>query len=144
MSSTPEFLIVYGTLQSAFMNPYAQLLHKRSRYVAPGMFTGSLYDLGDYPGAIYLPNSATYVHGSVYDIGQHRERILAELDYYEGVRSAFEQPTEYIRTTIPVQCDREFITCWVYLYNLPVNEQALIPTGDYLAYQQRKSHNRKE
>lgn len=137
MPSTPEFLIVYGTLQSAFTNSYAQLLHQRSRYVGPGKFTGLLYDLGDYPGAIYLANALTYVHGSVYDISWQSERILAELDDYEGIGSTFEQPTEYVRSTIPVWCGHELINCWVYIYNFSTDGHPLIPTGDYLAYRQR-------
>ncbi|GAB3501535.1 gamma-glutamylcyclotransferase [Spirosoma knui] len=143
MSITPEYLLVYGTLRPAFVNPFADYLRQNSQYVGEGIFRGSLYNLGDYPGAVYQPDSPTVVYGSIYDIRQHYQSILARLDEYEGVGNAFEQPNEYIRTVIPVQSrDRDqVLNCWVYLYNLPADHCPRITSGDYVLYTQTTTAN---
>ncbi|WP_080059714.1 gamma-glutamylcyclotransferase family protein [Spirosoma aerolatum] len=134
MTSTPEFLIVYGTLRSPFDNHFAQYLRQRGRYIGEGKFRGQAFDMGSYPGAIYDEASQGYVHGTVFNIGHQKESILTYLDYYEGVGDDFEQPTEFIRAVIPVEVNNALIDCWIYLYNLPTTEKPLIVSGDYAQY----------
>jgi gamma-glutamylcyclotransferase (GGCT)/AIG2-like uncharacterized protein YtfP len=83
---------------------------------------------------MYHPVSDTTVIGSVYDIGRHKQDVLAFLDDYEGVGNLFEQPNEYIRQIIPVHYRNRRIDCWVYLYNRPINGNLVIPSGDYVRY----------
>jgi gamma-glutamylcyclotransferase (GGCT)/AIG2-like uncharacterized protein YtfP len=134
MSITPEHLAVYGTLRPSCHNPYALFLRQHSHYIGEGVFPGLLINLGNYPGAIYQSDAQTVVHSSVYNIHQHRQQILSYLDEYEGIGEGFSQPTEYIRARIPVHVGTESFLCWVYLYNWSINEQALIPSGNYSAY----------
>ncbi|RYF47329.1 MAG: gamma-glutamylcyclotransferase, partial [Cytophagaceae bacterium] len=89
------------------------------------------FDMGSYPGAVYQADSATHVHGSVFDISNQKEAILTYLDYYEGVGDQFEQPTEYIRAIVPVQFNGDTTDCWIYLYNLQTDDKPLIDSGDY-------------
>jgi gamma-glutamylcyclotransferase (GGCT)/AIG2-like uncharacterized protein YtfP len=61
-----NYLFVYGTLLSGFDNPYSQLLHQKARLVGSGFFGGTLYDLGQYPTAIYDQNTDSLVHGEIW------------------------------------------------------------------------------
>ncbi len=131
MNTTSDYLFVYGTLRPGFDNAFAQYLRQRSRYVGEGSFPGLLYDLGNYPGAVYQDDSATLVVGSIYDISKNRDAILTYLDYYEGVGPEFEAPTEYIRTIIPVISNDNTFASWIYIYNHPTNGKPLILSGDY-------------
>lgn len=131
MINDSRYLIVYGTLQPFFTNPHAQFLREHGRYVGKAHFTGLLFDLGDYPGAIYQPNSLTCVSGALYDIGNDKQVILTYLDNYEGIGPEFDQPTEYIRRLIPIRCLSKIIDCWIYLYNYPTIGKPVIASGDY-------------
>ena len=139
MTNNPDYLLVYGTLRPLFDNPFAQFLRQHSQYVGDAVFPGLLLDLArpgtpGYPGAIYQPDSVTNVVGTVYDIGPHKQLILAYLDDYEGVGEAFDQPNEYIRVVIPVRCRDTVIDCWVYLYNELTDGWLIILSGDYVRY----------
>ena len=134
MAASPDYLVVYGTLRPGFSNEYAQFLRQYSRYVGECSFPGLLYDLGNYPGAVYQKESAMCVLGSLYDISLNQQRILNRLDEYEGIDPGAEQPAEYYRTVIPVLCTGETLDCWVYLCNLSTTGKRLITSGDYLQY----------
>ncbi|GAB3892597.1 gamma-glutamylcyclotransferase family protein [Spirosoma agri] len=131
MSNSSNFLFVYGTLRPTFDNAFSQYLRQRAFYTGEGSFPGTLLDLGSYPGAVYQKNSPTVVWGTVYDIRKNSETVLTYLDYYEGVGSEFESPTEYVRIIVPVRCRGTIIDCWVYIYNYPSDDKAIIQSGDY-------------
>ena len=131
MSNSSNFLFVYGTLRPNFDNAFSQYLRQRAYYTGEGSFPGLLLDLGSYPGAGYQKNSSTAVWGTVYDIRKNSETVLTYLDYYEGVGSEFESPTEYVRSIIPIRCRGTIIDCWVYIYNYPADDKAIIQSGDY-------------
>ena len=136
MSDSPDFLLVYGTLRPPFDNQFALYLRNRSRCLGEGTFTGHVFDIGSYPGAIYNEVADTLVCGTVYDIGNQKETTLTYLDYFEGVGGDFENPTEFIRAIVPVYVDNQTVDCWVYLYNLAVTEKTLIEGGDYALHKQ--------
>lgn len=138
MPDAPEYLFVYGTLRPTFNNPFAGHLRRLGLYIGEGTFPGRLYDLGSYPGAVYLDNHTSYVLGAVYDISAHQHAVLTFLDEYEGIGDDLTQPDEYVRAVIPVHCHGRLLHCWVYLYNLdPVNE-IVIKSGDYERYSRHK------
>ena len=134
MSANPDYLIVYGTLRPAFDNDFAKYLRQRATCVGNGTFAGLLIDLGSYPGAVYKASSPTSVCGTVYHMSTNKETILTYLDFYEGVGVEFEQPTEYIRTVVPVLADGTMIDCWVYVYNQQTDQKPLILSGDYVQH----------
>ena len=101
------------------------------RCVGEGSFAGQAFDMGSYPGAVYQENSDTRVYGTVFNISNQKAAILTYLDYYEGVGDQFEQPTEYVRSIVPVQFNDTQTDCWIYLYNLPTDDKPLIESGDY-------------
>ena len=134
MTDDPNYLIVYGTLRPDFTNLFADFLRQHSRYVGDAAFSGLLFDLGAYPGATYEPDGPTQVQGSVYDIADQKQMILAYLDDYEGVGEAFDEPNEYMRTVIPVRFNDALINCWVYLYNHTTDGKPVIQSGDYVCH----------
>ncbi|GAB4015695.1 gamma-glutamylcyclotransferase family protein [Spirosoma koreense] len=133
-----DHLFVYGTLRPPFENAFAQYLHRHSQYVGEGRFSGQLYDLGNYPGAIYQPEAYTSVVGTIYAIHQHKWSLLAYLDEYEGIGPQFPQPTEYLRFILPIDWNGQEVSCWTYLYNLEITGRCLIESGDYVNYTGRQ------
>ena len=129
-----DYLFVYGTLRPYFENSYAHYLRQHSHYVGEATFPGQLFDMGNYPGAIYQSGSSEIVLGTIYDIGQYKQSLLSHLDDYEGVSEKFKQPTEYTRSVIPVTFNKTIIFCWTYIYNLPTADKVIISSGDYEQY----------
>ena len=130
MNEVSHYLFVYGTLLDD-SNPYGAFLKDNSRFCQEGRFRGALYNIGNYPGAVFLPASETFVHGSIFLIDDPKT-ILKELDDYEGFGEDFAEPNEFIRELIEVETENSAIHCWVYLYNQPVDGFPVIESGRYL------------
>ncbi|OJV21301.1 MAG: hypothetical protein BGO21_10565 [Dyadobacter sp. 50-39] len=124
-------LFTYGTLMQGFDNPYARKLRLSSNYIGKGCFNGKLFRVEWYPGAHYVPDAPTYVHGEIYQL--HSLEILNELDEYEDVMED-EAAGLYVRKVVPVRCGQEVVMdCWAYLYNRPVSDLPLIADGYFKA-----------
>jgi gamma-glutamylcyclotransferase (GGCT)/AIG2-like uncharacterized protein YtfP len=138
----PTHLFVYGTLRAAFSNAPAMHLRQHSRYIGEGVINGQLYDVGSYPGALYLPDESTLIHGSVYVLfPDSLVDLLRLLDEYEGVQAvpSKSESDEYIRRIVPVTCASQLINCWIYLYNRPVDSLRQIDSGDYIQYRTKQT-----
>lgn len=124
-----------------FENPYAEKLRSSAEYMGKGYFSGQLYRIEWYPGAIYDPASSTRVHGEIYCL--RSLDVLAELDEYEEVLED-EAASLYVRRVVPVRCGPEVvrdsqgsarngqqavIDCWAYLYNKSVGDLPFIEDG---------------
>ena len=131
-----ELLFVYGTLLTAD-NEYGLFLENNCRFYKQGKFKGRLYDIGHYPGAITDNTSCTYVYGSIYEI-INADEVFKILDEYEGIADNEPLPHEYIRQKIKIETNDDFIICWTYLYNWPVNHFKEIVSGDYLQHSRDK------
>lgn len=129
MNIQTDYLFVYGTLMQGFSNPFAEKLHESASFEGYGHFTGLLYNVSWYPGAVYAAESAGKVYGEVYRIKNAPELIPA-LDEYEDVLPD-EAESLYIRRTIPVYTDQGPIYCQTYLYNQPVASLQLIVGGNF-------------
>jgi len=127
-----SYLFVYGTLLSEG-NEFAAFLMENSTLHGPGKFKGGLYDIGEYPGAIFQPSSEYDVHGQVFLMNQP-EMILRRLDDYEGFGEDQPEPNEFIRTLIEIETKDKPVNCWAYLYQLPTDGLWHIRSGNYLEY----------
>jgi len=132
MEEIPAYLFVYGTLLND-QNEFGAYLKHNCRFFKNGRFKGKLYDIGKYPGAVFEPAIGTFVHGAVFIINRPTE-ILKVLDDYEGFGTGYPQPNEYLRELVDIETGGEYIKCWVYLYNWPVNNAAQIPLGNYVVF----------
>ena len=129
--ATNNYLFVYGTLLDD-KNKFGGYLKNKCSFYAEGKFSGRLYDVADYPGAI-LADHAGYVRGKIFMI-RDTGAVLQLLDDYEGFGPGQEQPNLFVRRMIEVETDIEKINCWCYLYNVDVNGLKLITSGDYREY----------
>ncbi|MCD8740142.1 gamma-glutamylcyclotransferase [Mucilaginibacter roseus] len=136
MTDKPNLLFVYGTLLIKH-NEFAAYLQKHCTFISKGRIAGTLYDIGEYPGAV-IDNSGGYVYGSVYSIDKPDE-ILPVLDDYEGLSPNDPQPQEYLRLLSPIETDEALLSCWMYVYNWPVDRLKIIDGGNYLTYKSDSS-----
>lgn len=126
------YLFVYGTLRRGHLQ--ARRVLGDARFVAPGSISGTLYDLGKYPGVRRTASRDGRVAGEVYElIGFDVDRRLAGIDRYEG--------PEFRRSRVVVQLrDGRRHRAWAYvLADAPPSGAREIRTG---AYRKRKRASR--
>ena len=119
-----RYLFVYGTLRSAFRNPYARLLAQQAVLVGTAHLPGRLYRLGKYPGLLAPGTSKDWVAGELYRLPTAFSALLWMLDQYEG-------PTFERVLAVAHRGGRSPVKTWVYLYRQRVSEAQRIVSGDY-------------
>jgi len=125
-------LFIYGSLLQTD-NEFGGYLKQNSKLYKQGKFKGKLYDIGEYPGAIFYPNGDYYVNGSIVQIDNPIE-TLKHIDNYEGFGDDQLQPNLFIRELLKIETKSGTEECWVYLYNYPTTQLRQIASGDYLSY----------
>ena len=134
-------LFVYGTLLSNIPSSMAKFLRRRATLVGPATVTGTLYDLGMYPGFQATGNGE--VHGELHQLDAERqEETLTMLDAYEGVTGEAED--EYVRTEVDCRlANGDVITAQTYVSRTIPTTAAPIATGNYqLFYTDNTEHQR--
>jgi gamma-glutamylcyclotransferase (GGCT)/AIG2-like uncharacterized protein YtfP len=133
--SMTQYLFVYGTLRSEFPHPLARRLKAQAKLIGKGSTPGMLYDFGWYPGAKFDPNARTDVIGEVFSI-ENAERLLAELDHYEG---AAEPGNAFHRVPVKVRLDRGgAVDAWSYEMGDSKARRRPIESGDFIHYRRLK------
>lgn len=122
------FIFVYGTLRRGCVSAMS-IRFPRSKFVADAKVSGSLYDLGAYPG-LRLDESNSLVVGEVYEVD---DKLLNELD-------KFEASSHYRRKEVEVSLGDHSRVCWIYepepeFYSL----HTLITSGDWIEYAKTKT-----
>lgn len=126
-----EHLFVYGTLRSGFPHPLSRRLQTKARLIGKASALGVLYDFGWYPGAIFDAAARSRVIGEVFLL-KNAERLLAELDHYEGTA---EPSNPFRRVSIEVLFERGgTIDAWSYAMVDPPQRRRAIPSGDYVLH----------
>jgi gamma-glutamylcyclotransferase (GGCT)/AIG2-like uncharacterized protein YtfP len=120
---TKHLVFVYGTLRSGNASAMS-VRFPEAKLVAAATVSGSLYDLGPYPGLL-LGESNALVVGEVYEVD---DETLNELD-------EFEAPSFYRRKGVEISVGSDSRTGWTYepdpeSYSLGT----LIPSGDWIEY----------
>ncbi len=128
-----DLLFVYGTLMNNIQSNIAGYLHQNSDFVGEGSLQGRLYDLGNYPGAIYDMQADSCVYGHMFRIFDP-ENMLKRLDFYEGISLLQPDKNEYRRELVPVEVNKKPVHCWAYLYNFSTESLEEITEGNYLIY----------
>lgn len=133
-----EFLFIYGSLLNDLQHPLHRLLDEQALYLGRARVTGSLYDLGEYPGLIISPEASTRVWGEVYRF-RNPHPLLDELDVYEAYRPGKMRSGEYRRRRVVARLMRGGgrVRAWVYVYQGPIHGRTPIRGGDYLRYLSR-------
>jgi gamma-glutamylcyclotransferase (GGCT)/AIG2-like uncharacterized protein YtfP len=124
---TKHLVFVYGTLRRGGAGAMS-IRFPDSKFIAEAKVTGSLYDLGAYPGLL-LNESSSPVIGEVYEVD---DELLTKLD-------EFEASSHYLRKQVEISFGNDRKLCWIYepdpeFYSL----QTLITSGDWMEYAQTK------
>ena len=131
MPTAINYLFVYGTLMQDFKNEMSQFLASHSQFIAHGYFTGKLYEVDGFPGAIPSDDEHEKVYGSVFKLHDNN-KVFEVLDAYEGIDKTSSEPDLYNRLLVDVSLDnKESLSCWVYMYNFSVDSLKQIPSGRY-------------
>jgi gamma-glutamylcyclotransferase (GGCT)/AIG2-like uncharacterized protein YtfP len=123
-----HLVFVYGTLRRGCARAMS-IRFPNSKFIADARVSGSLYDLGAYPGLI-IEQSNSLVRGEVYEVD---DEILNQLD-------DFEASSNYRRKQVEVALGGERRMCWTYepdpaFYSFA----ALITSGDWTEYAKTKT-----
>ena len=123
-----HLVFVYGSLRRGGAGAMS-IRFPRSRFIADAKTSGSLYDLGAYPGLL-LNESNSLVTGEVYEVD---EEILNKLD-------DFEASSNYLRRQVEISLGDHKRLCWTYepspeSYSL----ETLIRSGDWIEYAKTKT-----
>lgn len=125
-------LFVYGTLLSCIPSSMAKFLRRRANLIGPAVVTGSLYDLGMYPG--FQTGGDEEVHGELHELDATKEEeTLAMLDAYEGVTGEAED--EYVRTEISCRLENgRVVSAHTYVSRSIPTATERITSGNYQAF----------
>ncbi|HEX8844264.1 MAG TPA: gamma-glutamylcyclotransferase family protein [Pyrinomonadaceae bacterium] len=127
----PKYLFVYGTLLPDNPAPEIAGLVRQLKYIGSATIKGRLYDLGEYPGAIIDPSSATLIHGEIYELPDDKA-TLTKLDKFEEFDPFSPKKSLFVRTKCLARlADGSNIECWIYVYNHDIRSAQLIPNGNY-------------
>lgn len=126
-------LFVYGTLLPGLAPPDVQPLIQRLQPLGPAGAPGRLYDLGEYPGAIFDPSSETRIAGYAFALPNDGPALLEQFDAYEGFLpdNALQSLFVRVRQTVTL-ADGRVVVCWAYHYNRAVGQAPLVADGDYV------------
>lgn len=125
-------IFVYGTLMRGFDHPMSKLLSAGADFLGQGTCRGRLYMVAHYPGLLHPENAADVVHGELFRLRNVAE-LMAALDDYESIGPGNDEPTLYLRETVPVTlADGSVHEAWTYIYNRPVDEAKRIKSGRFL------------
>ena len=123
-STTQRHVFVYGTLRCGDDNDITRL-KPEPVFVGSAVITGTLYDLGAYPG-IRLDGEGL-VQGEVYAIAPELEVQLDEIEELYP-----QQRDEYFKRIVPVAVQERTFACIVYEINPKyVVGRAILPGGDW-------------
>ncbi len=133
-ASPVSLLFVYGSLRPGSRNPHAVFLLARCRAFGPATMPGRLFRNGTHFAALHEPESDNRVLGDVMELPSDRAvEMLTSLDRYEGIGAGLLNPPSYNRAHVPViLTDGTLLTCWAWLWNLPVNGMKHVRHGDAL------------
>lgn len=125
-----HLVFVYGTLRHGGARPMS-IRFPNSKFIAGAKVSGSLYDLGAYPGLL-LSESNSSVTGEVYEVD---DEILNKLDDLEA-------SSDYWRKQVEISLGTHRRTCWIYVPEYTpefYSHRTLITSGDWVEYAKTKT-----
>lgn len=131
MNTHDQYLFVYGTLRRDADSEMGMFLRRSADYIGEALFTGRLYMIDDYPGAVASDDASDKIKGDLYRL-RDPEFILLRLDLYEECDPRFPEPHEYVREVRKVMLDSgRQVSAWIYLYNRSTKELKRIISGEF-------------
>jgi gamma-glutamylcyclotransferase (GGCT)/AIG2-like uncharacterized protein YtfP len=137
MNLLPDYqLFVYGSLRKGFEHAAYEYIRRYFDFVSDAKVHGILFNMGEYPAAVPSDTGATIV-GELYRIREIDELdwALGQLDAYEGVNPAENEPILYRRDSTTVMLpDATTTAAWIYWFNGDTTGKPILPTGDIMNY----------
>jgi gamma-glutamylcyclotransferase (GGCT)/AIG2-like uncharacterized protein YtfP len=131
MYSLHDHFFFYGTLIPEYAPEHLREVLAGFHLLGEGWVRGTLFDFGNYPGAVFDDSSSAKVFGRVY-MGSSDDLLLAELDRYEGYDQLVPADGEYIRRRRGVTLAHGAVKeCWMYDYNWSVEGFLIIANGKW-------------
>lgn len=125
---TKHLIFVYGSLRRGGASAMS-LSFPDSKFIAEAKVSGSLYDLGAYPGLL-LNESNSLVTGEVYEVD---DELLSKLDEFEAT-------SDYVRKQVEISLGTHKRMCWTYEPNPEsYSLRTLITSGDWIEYAKTKT-----
>lgn len=129
-----EYIFVYGTLMSTFLeNPLRLLLEKNTQFVGEAYTYGKLFLVDYYPGLIHNnPHENHKVYGEIFSINRSLD-FLASLDEYEDYNPKDIANSLYIRelkACFLLDNSKSF-NCHTYIYNKNVHNLKILTNGRF-------------
>jgi gamma-glutamylcyclotransferase (GGCT)/AIG2-like uncharacterized protein YtfP len=123
-----HLIFVYGTLRRGGAGAMS-MRFPTSKFIADAKVSGSLFDLGAYPGLLVNePNSL--VIGEAYEVD---DEILNKLD-------DFESSSHYLRKQVEISLGTDRRIGWTYEPNPEFySSRTLITSGDWIEYAKTKT-----
>lgn len=119
------YIFVYGTLRKG---QRANDMLSRCEFVGEATMSGSLLDLGSYPGMVEdMPGT---VKGELYELKD--DATISLLDRYEGYLPMREFNLYERRVRWATLPNGERVKAFVYIYARPSGLERRIESGDYL------------
>jgi len=126
-----DYLFAYGTLKPGHAPGEIGEAVGKLKPVGKGSIRGVLYDLGEYPGAVVDPSPTKRVFGTVFRLSDD-EKVLRELDEYEGFDPNAPDKSLFVRSIHPVRlATGRTLQCWVYFWNQKKEGVRALPGGRY-------------
>jgi gamma-glutamylcyclotransferase (GGCT)/AIG2-like uncharacterized protein YtfP len=123
-----HLVFVYGTLRRGGAGAMS-IRFPDAKFIADTKVSGSLYDLGAYPGLL-LNESTSLVVGEVYEVD---DEILHRLD-------EFEASSNYWRKEVEISLGTHRSMCWTYEPHPEFHSlHTLITSGDWIEYAKTKT-----
>ncbi|MEM6769531.1 MAG: gamma-glutamylcyclotransferase family protein [Bacteroidota bacterium] len=135
------YIFVYGTLLTSIPSSMSKFLRRRGQLIGKATVSGTLYDLGMYPG--YVAGEEGRVKGELYRLNPETVEMTVDmLDAYESVTGAPEDEYRKIEVMAKVNDGGSF-KAFTYEFTKSVAGKAVIPLGDYAAfYPGNEAHGR--
>lgn len=124
MGGNKIYLFVYGTLREH--EQHAHLLTTATKLASQAWVSGRLYDTGfGFPGLVKQKGSRVY--GELYKLSKQMLAIIDQLEEYVPGRTG----NLFTREQRKVYTDFGKVRAYVYIYQGDVQEERVIPSGDW-------------
>lgn len=132
IQSECRLLAVYGSLRRDPAGREHPLMAP-AEFLGTGHFSGCLYDLGEFPGAIHADSGTVAVE--IFRL-LDPDTAWPRLDHYEDCRAEDPHAGLFQRAVLQVQRNSGTpLAAWVYLYTKPVNESHRVLSGNWVPRQ---------
>lgn len=127
----PELLFVYGLLRRGMSAELDAIVPGMASFVGPASVRGRLYSVGGaYPALVVgVGADADDVVGELWRIDNRLAWPI--IDDFEGIGPAYVHPHLYYRAKTEVRMASGEVSCYVYVYNRPVDDLARVDSGDW-------------